>query len=178
MSDGTTAPKPGGALEKPCLQDTCTAQPLPCPDRTQSADRQSPPGFEVELALFNTAFIGVFDAGNGQELAALFTEDAIVMNTLGRIVSGRDAIMAALEHSFAGPCQGATLQITPIITRAVTENVVVQQGTTRTTRKTDPPTHRDFYYTKVFVRQDSVWKLAAAQFTNADPASAPPAQGR
>jgi hypothetical protein len=36
------------------------------------------------------------------------------------------------------------------------------------TLKTDPPTCRDFNYTKVFVRQGKVWKLAAVQFANAE----------
>jgi hypothetical protein len=30
----------------------------------------------------------------------------------------------------------------------------------------DPPTYRDFNYTKVFVRQGDLWKIAAVQFAN------------
>ena len=74
--------------------------------------------------------------------------------------------MVALEHSFAGPSQGATLQITPQHSTRVSDDLVVQQGTSRTTLNTNPPTCRDFNYTKVFVRQGNAWKLAAAQFAN------------
>jgi uncharacterized protein (TIGR02246 family) len=128
-----------------------------------------PPTFQDELQRFDNAYIAAFDAGNAQALSELFTEDAIVMNTLGTTVSGRSAIMAALEHSFSGPSQGATLQITPQHSRRISHDVVVQQGTSRTTLKTAPPTCRDFNYTKVFVRQGSTWKLAATQFANVEP---------
>jgi len=129
----------------------------------------SPTALPAGLQQFDAAYIAAFDAGNAQALAALFTEDATVMNTFGTIVSGRSAIMAALEHSFAGPSQGATLQITPQKSQRVSDDVVVQQGTSRTTLKTDPPTCRDFNYTKVFLRQGNIWKLAAVQFANAEP---------
>ena len=129
----------------------------------------SPTAFQADLRQYDADYIAAFDAGNAQALAALFTEDSVVMNTFGTLVSGRSAITAALEHSFAGPCQGATLQITPQRSTRVSDDVVVQQGTTRTTLKTDPPTYRDFNYTKVFVHQGNVWKLAAAQFANVEP---------
>src|ERR1035438_10336427 len=111
----------------------------------------SPQDIQAQLQQFDAAYIAAFDAGNANALAELFTEDTIVMNTFGTTVSGRSATMAALEHSFAGPCQGATLQITPQHTRRLSDDVAVQQGTTRTTRKADPPTFRDFTYTKVLV---------------------------
>ena len=129
----------------------------------------SPTALPAELQQFDADYIAAFDAGNAQALVALFTEDPVVMNTFGTIVSGRSAIVAALEHSFAGPCQGATLQITPQQSRRLSDDVVLQQGTTRTTLKTNPATCRDFNYTKVFVRQGTTWKLAAAQFANAEP---------
>lgn len=129
----------------------------------------SPTALPAELQQFDADYIAAFDAGNAQALVALFTEDPVVMNTFGTIVSGRSAIVAALEHSFAGPCQGATLQITPQQSRRLSDDVVLQQGTTRTTLKTNPATRRDFNYTKVFVRQGTTWKLAAAQFANAEP---------
>ena len=138
-----------------------------------SANTASAPGsptvLQAELKQFNATYIAAFDAGDAQALAALFTEDAVVMNTFGTMVSGRPAIIAALEHSFAGPCQGATLQITPQHSTRVSYDVLVQQGTTRTTLKTDPATYRDFNYTKVFVRQGNAWKLAAAHFANVEP---------
>jgi uncharacterized protein (TIGR02246 family) len=124
---------------------------------------------EAKLNQLNADYVAAFNAGNAQALAALFTEDPAVMNTFGTIVSGRTAIVAALEHSFAGPCQGATLQITPQRSTCISDDVVVQQGTTRTTLKTDPPTYRDFNYTKVFVRQGNLWKMAVAQFADLQP---------
>jgi uncharacterized protein (TIGR02246 family) len=134
-----------------------------------SSAAPSPTALPADLQQFDAAYIAAFDAGNAHALAELFTEDSIVMNTFGTIISGRSAIMAALEHSFAGPSQGATLQISPQHSIRVSDDVVVQQGTSRTTLKTDPPTCRDFNYTKVFVRQGNVWKLAAVQFANVEP---------
>jgi uncharacterized protein (TIGR02246 family) len=128
----------------------------------------SPTAPSAELRQLHADYIAAFDAGNAQALAELFTEDATVMNTFGTIVSGRSAILAALEHSFAGPSQGATLQITPQRTTRVSDDVVVQHGTSRTTLKNNPPTCRDFNYTKVFVHQGSTWKLAAVQFGNVE----------
>jgi len=127
------------------------------------------PDLQGQLEQFDADYVAAFDAGNARALAELFTEDANVMNTFGAIVSGRSAIIAALEQSFAGPCHGATLQITPQRSRRLVEDVVVQQGTTRTTRNTDPPTHRDFGYTKVLLRQSQAWKLAMIQFGNIEP---------
>jgi uncharacterized protein (TIGR02246 family) len=129
----------------------------------------SPTTLQADLEQFDADYIAAFDAGNAQALAGLLTEDPVVMNTFGTVVSGRSAITAALEHSFAGPCQGATLQITPQHSTRVSDDVVVQQGTTRTTLKTDPPTCRDFNYTKVLVRQGNRWKMAVAQFANVEP---------
>lgn len=127
---------------------------------------RSPTDLPAELKQFDAGYIAAFDAGNARALADLFTENGVVMNTLGTIVSGRSAIVAALESSFAGPSNGATLQITPQQTQRLTDDVAVQQGTTRTTLNTSPPTHHDFIYTKVFVRQGEAWKLAVAHFAN------------
>jgi uncharacterized protein (TIGR02246 family) len=123
----------------------------------------------MNMQQFSTDYIAAFNAGHAPVLAALFTEDAVVMNTFGTIVSGRSAILTALEHSFAGPCHGATLQMNPQHSRRLSDDIVLQLGTTRTTRNTQPPTYRDFTYTKVFIRQGAVWKLAAAQFGILDP---------
>ena len=132
----------------------------------------SPTAFQADLRQYDADYIAAFDAGNAQALAELFTEDAIVMNTFGTLVSGRSAIMAALEHSFAGPSQGATLQITRQHSTRISNDVVVQQGTSRTTLKSDPPTYRDFNYTKVLVRQGKTWRLAVAQLANVEPPQA------
>ncbi len=129
----------------------------------------SPPLLQAELEQFDTGYIAAFNAGNAAALARLFTEDAVVMNTVGAIVSGRSAIRAALEYSFAGPSQGATLQITPQQSTRVSYDVIVQQGASRTTLNTHPPGYQDFLYTKVFVRDGPSWKLAAAQFANVEP---------
>jgi len=137
---------------------------------TPNGGAESPPDLQAQLQQFDAGYIAAFDAGNPRALAELFTEDAVVMNTLGTIVAGRAAIIAALEDSFAGPCNGATLQITPQQSRRLREDVAVQQGTSRTTLNTSPPSHRDFSYTKVFVRQGNAWKLAVVQFANVEAA--------
>ena len=126
----------------------------------------SPPAFQVELQQFDADYTSAFNAGNAQAMAALFVEDAVLMNTFGHLLLGRSAIAARLEEAFAGPSQGATIQITANHSTALSEHIVVQQGISRTTRKGDPPDYRDLAYTKVFVRQGTVWKLAAAQFAN------------
>jgi uncharacterized protein (TIGR02246 family) len=123
----------------------------------------------MDMQQFNAEYIAAFNAGDAPGLAALFTEDAVVMNTFGTIVCGRPAILTALEHSFAGPSQGATLQISPQHSQRLSDDVVLQLGTTRTALNTQPPTCRDFTYSKVFVRQGGAWKLAAAQFGNLEP---------
>ena len=97
----------------------CTPHPYLRPMSSEAVSAApSPTALQADLQQFDADYIAAFDAGNAQALAELFTEDAIVMNTFGSIVSGRSAIMAALEHSFAGPSQGATLQITPQHPRA------------------------------------------------------------
>ena len=49
----------------------------------------SPTALQAELQQFDADYIAAFDAGNAQALVALFTEDPVVMNTFGTIVSGR-----------------------------------------------------------------------------------------
>ena len=125
--------------------------------RSQTASPPgSPPAFQVELQQFDADYTSAFDAGNAQAMAALFTEDAILMNTFGHILLGRSAIAARLEEAFAGPFHGATIQITLHHSTALSEHIVVQQGTSRTTRKGDPPNYHNMAYTKVFVRQGTV----------------------
>src|SRR5512141_121982 len=101
----------------------------------------------MNMQQFNADYIAAFNAGNAPMLAALFAEDAVVMNTFGTIVSGRSAILTALEHSFAGPCHGATLQVNSQRSKCLSDEIILELGTTRTTRDTQPPTHRDFTYT-------------------------------
>jgi len=129
------------------------------------------PAVEADLQQFNKEYVAVFNAGNAPALAALFAEDAVVLNTFGVLLLGRTAIEVALRQTFAGPCAGAVIQTTPQHTRQLSKTILLQQGMSRTIRESGPQDYSDFSFTKIFVRHGGRWFLAVAQF--ARPEGAP-----
>lgn len=129
------------------------------------------PEAEADLQQFTERYVAAFNTGNASAMAALFAEDAVVLNTFGALLQGRAAIEAALRLTFAGPCCGARVQSIPQYTRQLSQDIIIQQGVSRTTKESGAQDYSDFSFTKIFVRQEGRWCLAAAQF--ARPEGAP-----
>ncbi len=130
---------------------------------------------EKGLQKLEDAYVKAYNRGDAKALAALFTEDASILNSGGSVLKGRAVLEKGLAQVFAGPSKGAKLANTPLSTRVVSKDVVVTQGTARTSGGGASKEDHIFTYTKVLVRQGKHWRIAVAHF--AFPTS-PPADER
>ena len=130
---------------------------------------------EKALQKFEDAYVAAYNRGDAKALAALFTEDASILNSGGSVLKGRAVLEKGLAQVFAGPSKGAKLVNTPLNTRVVSKNVIVTQGTARTTGGGGSKEAHTFTYTKVLVRREKQWRIAVAHF--AFPTS-PPSEER
>lgn len=113
-----------------------------------------------------------FNAGDADGVAALYTEDAVLMPSTGSPVTGRDAIRDLMAENLA---QEPTLEIMPANTTVMSSDWVVEYGTTRTTvegaEEEDPVTQSQGYLV-VLKRTADGWKLLRAANTLLDMPSA------
>lgn len=124
---------------------------------------------------FQGAYADTFDRRDAKGMSALLTENATLQNEWGDVVQGRTNIEAALVRLMANLPAGAKLEDTPLVSRAVAEDTIVSQGTSHRIIPNEPATK--MFFTRVLVRQDGQWLLAATQIarpsTVPKPSSAP-----
>jgi uncharacterized protein (TIGR02246 family) len=124
---------------------------------------------------FQAAYADTFDRRDANGMSALLTENATLQNEWGDVVQGRSNIEAALVRLMATLPAGAKLEDTPLVSRAVAEGTIVSQGTSHRIIPNEPATK--MFFTRVLVRQDGQWLLAATQIarpsTLPKPSSAP-----
>jgi uncharacterized protein (TIGR02246 family) len=124
---------------------------------------------------FQAAYADTFDRRDANGMSALLTENATLQNEWGDVVQGRSNIEAALVRLMATLPAGAKLEDTPLISRAVAEDTIVSQGTSHRIIPNEPATK--MFFTRVLVRHDGQWLLAATQIarpsTLPKPSSAP-----
>ena len=124
---------------------------------------------------FQAAYADTFDRRDANGMSALLTENATLQNEWGDVVQGRSNIEAALVRLMATLPAGAKLEDTPLISRAVAEDTIVSQGTSHRIIPNEPATK--MFFTRVLVRQDGQWLLAATQIARPSalpkPSSAP-----
>jgi uncharacterized protein (TIGR02246 family) len=110
---------------------------------------------------FQGAYADTFDRRDANGMSALLTENATLQNEWGDVVQGRTNIEAALVRLMANLPAGAKLEDTPLVSRAVAEDTIVSQGTSRRIVPKEPATK--MFFTRVLVRQGGKWLLAATQ---------------
>ena len=124
---------------------------------------------------FQATYADTFDRRDAKGMAALLTENATLQNEWGDVVQGRTNIEAPLTRLMANLPAGAKLEDTPLVSRAVAEDTIVSQGTSHRIIPNEPVTK--MFFTRVLVRQDGQWLLAATQIarpsTVPKPSSAP-----
>jgi uncharacterized protein (TIGR02246 family) len=124
---------------------------------------------------FQGAYADTFDRRDAKGMSALLTENATLQNEWGDVVQGRTNIEAALVRLMANLPAGAKLEDTPLVSRAVAEDTIVSQGTSHRIIPNEPAAK--MFFTRVLVRQDGQWLLAATQIarpsTLPKPSSAP-----
>lgn len=102
-----------------------------------------------------------YNAADAKAVAALFTDDAELVDSDGNVTHGRTAIeelfMAAFE---ARP--GAKMSIEVDSIRSIGPGLVVEDGTTTVTVSPGEPPERS-RYTVVHTKQDGQWRMASAR---------------
>lgn len=109
---------------------------------------------------FEDAYTAAFNNRDARALAALFLEDATVVTEWGDVVPDRAAFERGLARVFAVVPGELRLENTPTHAKAVADDVIVSHGTARrfdaAGSRGDP-----IVYTRVLVRRDGAWRLAA-----------------
>jgi len=102
-----------------------------------------------------------YNAADAKALAALFTEDAELVNEDGDVTHGRAAIKELFVAAFeAKPGAKLTIEVDSI--RSIGPGLVVEDGTTTVTVTPSEPPERS-RYTVVHVKQDGKWHMASAR---------------
>jgi uncharacterized protein (TIGR02246 family) len=110
---------------------------------------------------FQATYADTFDRRDAKGMAALLTENATLQNEWGDVVQGRANIEAVLSGLMAHLPTGSKLEDTPLVSHAVAEGVIVSQGTSH--RIIPNGTPAEMFFTRVLVRQNGQWLLAATQ---------------
>jgi uncharacterized protein (TIGR02246 family) len=107
------------------------------------------------------AYSDAYSAGDSEQLGALFAEEAMVQTEWGPVLDGRETVMSGLVALFAASSTPDALTNTPVLSRQITDNVIVSHGTAL--RRPQDGAEEHFLYTRVYVRRDGRWLLAANQ---------------
>jgi len=139
------------------------------PDRTQppaAATAGTPaalshrPDDERALRTLAEAYARAYQAGDARALAALFTDDAEMIDENGERLRGRPMIENVFSAIFRQR-PGATLTITPASLRFLGPDVAQEEGQTAVRVGTEPPSTR--HYTVTFVKQGDRWRYSSVR---------------
>ena len=102
-----------------------------------------------------------FNAGNAQELAALFAEKAEVVDEDGDVLEGRENIEARYVELFKNhPKAKIVIEVT--LLRQISPDVAIEDGVSTVTLDPEQPASRS-PYTLVHVKRDGKWSFASAR---------------
>lgn len=117
---------------------------------------------------FEADYSAAFNRRDAAGLASLFTERATILTEWGDVVEGRDAFAESLSRAFANLTQKLKILNCPVRAAAVTEDVIVSHGMTL---KFANGREEVLDFTRVLVRRDGHWQLAATHVS--EPSSKP-----
>jgi len=121
---------------------------------------------EAIVKSFEAQYVGAYDGKDAKAASALFTEHATQMNEFGGVIQGRDKIAKMLGAAFAVPGKWKT-QDTPKSVIVLGSDVIVTQGESRRAQEGSSQKPDISFYTKVLVRQDDQWRIAAVDYSAA-----------
>ena len=134
---------------------------------------------EAAIKATCAAFDAAWAKGDGKAVAAVFTEDATLVNAMGQTSDGRAAIEKQMTTDFGGMLKGTTHAITMTSIKFVKPEVavgdadLVMTGAKGPDGKAMPP--MKLKGTGVFVKQKGAWLFAAARgYALVPPPPAPP----
>lgn len=117
--------------------------------------RQTDPDLAKLLEQYQLAW----NKGDATALAALYTQNALRMQTTGAPLAGRAAIEKFFAQSFAGAWKGTKLVLKAGRTERITADVRIQEGTFEVTGGTGA--RQRGRYLNTVVREGTEWKLAS-----------------
>jgi uncharacterized protein (TIGR02246 family) len=116
-------------------------------------------------------YVVAYNKGDSKALAALFTEDADVVEADGRSYQGRESVEKAFAELFEAE-KGIKVKLEIGPTRFLTKDVAKEEGRTIVTPAKGAPVSR--VYTVLYVRKDGHWLMSSVK-EDADPL-VPPAE--
>jgi uncharacterized protein (TIGR02246 family) len=134
----------------------------------------SPSAAEQAIRAVEARQAQAWNAHDIHAYAALFAEDADVINVLGWWWKSRAELETKLGQAHLGPFKASTLRIEDVKVRFPAPDVAVAQVRWSMTGALTPdgnPSHVPEHgiQTQVLTRRDGVWKIAAFQNTNSVP---------
>ena len=118
------------------------------------------PAAEAEIRAADDAFVAAYNKGDAPALAAMFTEDAEVVESDGARYKGRELITRAFTESFAAS-KGARIALGIAGIRFVTPDVAQEEGRSVVTPASGSPVAR--YYTVLYVKREGRWLMASVR---------------
>lgn len=119
---------------------------------------------EVDLSDVEAAaadFEKAYNSGNAEQLAALFLEDAEIVDEDGNIVQGRASIQSRFAEVFQEfPKARIAIEITSL--RQLSPDVAVEDGYSTTTLSADEPVSRS-PYTVVHLKRNGKWLMSSVR---------------
>lgn len=125
------------------------------------ADSLSQADVDSIVQKFQAAYADTFDRRDAKGMGALLTEDATLQNEWGGVTQGRGKIEALVAGLMAHLPEGTKLEDTALVSQLISPDVIVSQGISHRIVPGAAPV--EMYFTRVLVRQDERWKLAATQ---------------
>jgi uncharacterized protein (TIGR02246 family) len=118
------------------------------------------PDDERALRSLEEAYARSYNAGDARALAALFTDDAEMIDEHGERLRGRPSIESVFGSIFRQR-PGATLSITPASLRFLGPDVAQEEGQTVVRVGDEPPSTR--HYTVIFVKSGGRWLYSSVR---------------
>lgn len=143
---GSNPARPGADAAQPAAKPAQAAAAAPLTDK---------PELENAVRATVAEFVAAFNAGDAKKLMNLFTEDAEVVDEVGEVVRGKEAIEANFAATFVEN-PGIKIEIKVEALRFVTGDVALERGRTITTIPGDPAAETGTY-TVLYVKQNGRW---------------------
>jgi uncharacterized protein (TIGR02246 family) len=137
-------------------------QPKPAVPGAAAADASRRGQSEDEKAIraVDEAFVRDYNRGDSKALAAMFTEDAEVIEADGGRYQGRDLVEQSFADTFAAS-KGAKIAVEIESIRLLSPDAAKEEGRTVVTPTEGAPVSRD--YTVIFIKRDGRWLISSVR---------------
>jgi uncharacterized protein (TIGR02246 family) len=139
------------------------AIPTPAQPDAPKAAAQPAPGKSVRAK----EFIAAFNKGDAKAVASFWTKDGEYTDQLGRLYKGQEAIEKLFQKAFAAR-KGATLTITVISARQISDDVALQEGLTEVA-PSDGGVPTAAHFNAVLVKKSGQWYFESVRDSVARP---------